>query len=118
METTKTYTLAEVKAISKDLLSIGMDVRQQQLQGYCGKSGNDAHKEYFDELEKKENLIEEKPTKTIILTFDVKTDKDYDDITTATKKGIFRELDNRRIASPTDIIIHTCQQRVYDRDNL
>ena len=50
--------------------------------------------------------------KKIILSVDVETEKEYEDVINAIKRGVFVELDNKRIAAPCDIKINYCEERV------
>jgi len=45
----KLYTEKELKEICHKVLNMGMTLRQNQLAGYDGKSGNELLEEYFKE---------------------------------------------------------------------
>ena len=44
----KLYTVKELKAICHEVLSMGMTLRQNQLAGYSGRSGNELLEEYLN----------------------------------------------------------------------
>ncbi len=54
MEKNKTvvFTLEEVKKIALDVMNLGLELRQNQLNGYSDKSGNMVLEEYFNTLKK------------------------------------------------------------------
>ncbi len=47
---TRSFTLDEVKKIASDIMNLGMELRQSQLNGYDTRSGKEAMEEYFDKL--------------------------------------------------------------------
>ncbi len=46
----RSFSLEEVKKIASDIMNLGMELRQNQLNGYDVRSGNEVMKEYFDKL--------------------------------------------------------------------
>lgn len=44
----KLYSVKELKAICHEVLNMGMNLRQNQLAGYSGKSGNELLEEYLN----------------------------------------------------------------------
>ncbi len=44
------FSLEEFENIAHDIMNLGMDLRQKQLQGYATNSGNEILKEYLDKL--------------------------------------------------------------------
>lgn len=49
------FSLEEVKKIANEIMNLGMELRQNQLNGSDTRSGNQVLKEYFDKIQK-ENL--------------------------------------------------------------
>lgn len=47
------FTNEEVFKLTHDAINIGMTLRQNQLSGYSGESGNEVHQEWFDKNVKK-----------------------------------------------------------------
>tara|TARA_R110000796_G_scaffold88056_1_gene189551 strand:- start:451 stop:684 length:234 start_codon:yes stop_codon:yes gene_type:complete len=45
----RSFSLEEVKKIASDIMNLGMELRQNQLNGSDGRSGNEVMKDYFDE---------------------------------------------------------------------
>ena len=46
----RSFSLEDVKKIASDIMNLGMELRQNQLNGYDGRSGNEVMKDYFDEM--------------------------------------------------------------------
>ena len=46
----RSFSLEEVKKIASDIINLGMELRQNQLNGSDGRSGNEVMKDYFDEM--------------------------------------------------------------------
>lgn len=46
----RSFSLEEVKKIADDIMNLGMELRQNQLNGYDTRSGNEVMKEYFDKM--------------------------------------------------------------------
>lgn len=46
----RTFSYEEVQKIALDIMNLGMSLRQNQLNGYTDKSGDDLVKEYMDRL--------------------------------------------------------------------
>jgi len=44
------FSLEEVKKIASDIMNLGLELRQNQLNGNDRRSGNEVMKEYFDNL--------------------------------------------------------------------
>jgi len=57
--------------------------------------------------------MKEKETKRLIISLDIETNKDYEAITKALERGIYRGLDTTPyyIAAPKDVKIHYCGKR-------
>lgn len=49
--------------------------------------------------------------KGFLISVDIDTDKSEEHIIKALKRGIYVELDNRRVASPKNVKINYCQRR-------
>lgn len=45
-----TFSYEEVEKIALDIMNLGMVLRQDQLNGYCDKSGNDVAQEYLQQF--------------------------------------------------------------------
>jgi hypothetical protein len=46
----RSFSLQDVEKITNDAMNLGMDLRQNQLDGSCDNSGNEVLKEYLDKL--------------------------------------------------------------------
>lgn len=46
----RSFSLEEVRKIASDIMNLGMELRQNQLNGYDGRSGNEVMKDYFDKM--------------------------------------------------------------------
>ena len=46
----RSFSYEEVQKITLDVMNLGMSLRQDQLNGWTGKSGNEVLKEYMDRL--------------------------------------------------------------------
>ena len=46
----RNFSYDEVQKIALDVMNLGMSLRQDQLNGWSSKSGNDVLKEYMDSL--------------------------------------------------------------------
>jgi hypothetical protein len=51
----KQYTESEVKFLIERSMNMGMSIRQNQLQGYCGKSGKEQLNEWFEIIKNRKN---------------------------------------------------------------
>lgn len=47
------YSEEEVLDMLHDIMNLGMSIRQDQLSGYCDKSGNEVLREWFKQNKKK-----------------------------------------------------------------
>ena len=73
----------ELKEIFNEILNLGMTLRQDQLKGYCNKSGNEMLEEYLKENEQRiskilENGIEEELKVGDKVTFTTECEEHYD----------------------------------------
>lgn len=46
----RSFSLEEVKKIASDIMNLGMELRQNQLNGSDDRSGNEVMKDYFNEM--------------------------------------------------------------------